>query len=397
MKIVGQKILGKVLGVALALMIAMPGAQARPRLGLGVALLPLAIVGGIAGAAIGSRKARAHRAYHSRYKARRERGAIRQARPVAPAPDVAAATPVPEQSRRAPEQSRAQPAGWAGPLFWPHAYDGVFEYAFGLPRDDNQFWARGFGDVIDGMFAPPARETTGRASNDGQRAWQGLCGSEAPAAPDITIARVREAVQPTAEQQGAIEELRKALLRATERIGSACPAGPAATPPERLHLMIARLTAMRQAVITVQGPLRTFYDQLSEEQKQALERIGSDSGAASASTDASAGAGCAAPVANWPQAQIERVVQPTKAQRAPLEQLRQTALGLAQFVASTCPASAPRTAPARLEAIKERLGALRYAASNVSSAYEQFYASLSDAQKARLQSVSRERRADSGR
>ena len=161
--------------------------------------------------------------------------------------------------------------------------------------------------------------------------------------------------------------------------------------------MIARLTAMRQAVITVQGPLRTFYDQLSEEQKQALERIGSDSGAASASTDASAGAGCAAPVANWPQAQIERVVQPTKAQRAPLEQLRQTALGLAQFVASTCPASAPRTAPARLEAIKERLGALRYAASNVSSAYEQFYASLSDAQKARLQSVSRERRADSGR
>ncbi len=388
-----MKILGTVLGVALASMIAMPGAQARPRLGLGVALLPLAIVGGIAGAAIGSRKARAHRAYHSRHKARRERGAIRQARPAAPAPDVATATPMPEQFRPAPEQSRAQPAGWAGPLFWPHAYDGVFEYAFGLPRDDNQFWARGFGDVIDGMFAPPARETTGRASNDGLRAWQNLCGSEAPAAPDITIARIREAVQPTAEQQAAIEELRKALLRATERIGSACPAGQAATPPERLHLMIARLTAMRQAVITVQGPLRTFYDQLSEEQKQALERIGSDGDAARRS----ASAGCAAPVANWPQAQIERVVQPTKAQRAPLEQLRQTALGLAQFVASTCPASAPRTAPARLEAIKERLGALRYAASNVSPAYEQFYASLSDAQKARLQSVSRERRADSRR
>ena len=386
-----MKILRTVLGVALASMIAMPGAQARPRLGLGVALLPLAIVGGIAGAAIGSGKARAHRAYHSRHKARRERGAIRQARPAAPAPDVATATPMPEQFRPAPEQSRAQPAGWAGPLFWPHAYDGVFEYAFGLPRDDNQFWARGFGDVIDGMFAPPARETTGRASNDGLRAWQNLCGSEAPAAPDITIARVREAVQPTAEQQAAIEELRKALLRATERIGSACPAGQAATPPERLHLMIARLAAMRQAVITVQGPLRTFYDQLSEEQKQALERIGSDGDAANAS------AGCAAPVANWPQAQIERVVQPTKAQRAPLEQLRLTALGLAQFVASTCPASAPRTAPARLEAIKERLGALRYAASNVSSAYEQFYASLSDAQKVRLQSVSRERRADSRR
>ena len=77
-------------------------------------------------------------------------------------------------------------------------------------------------------------------------------------------------------------------------------------------------------------------------------------------------------MADWPQAQIERVVQPTKAQRPPLEQLRQTSLGLAQFVASTCPASAPRSAPERLEAIKERLGALRYAASNVSPAYERF-------------------------
>ncbi len=80
-----MKILGKVLGVALASLIAMPGAQARPRLGLGVALLPLAIVGGIAGAAIGSRKARAHRSHYSRHHARRERGAIRQARPAAPA------------------------------------------------------------------------------------------------------------------------------------------------------------------------------------------------------------------------------------------------------------------------------------------------------------------------
>ena len=159
--------------------------------------------------------------------------------------------------------------------------------------------------------------------------------------------------------------------------------------------MVSRLTAMRQAVLTVQGPLRAFYDQLSDQQKQALERIGSDSDAGNARADTNAG--CAAPVANWPQAQIERVLQPTKAQREPLERLRQTALGLAQFVASTCPASAPRTAPERLEAVKDRLAVLRYAASNVSPAYEQFYASLSDAQKARLRSMSRERRAETRR
>jgi hypothetical protein len=397
-----MKILGQVLGAALALTIAMPGAQARPRIGLGLALMPLAIVGGIAGAAIGSRKAKAHRAYKARNKVRRERAIARQERlrqrpAVAPSPEMARVAPDQSRAAPSPEQSRAQAAGWAGPLFWPHAYDGVFEYAFGLPGDDNQFWARGFGDVIDGMFVQPARETTARASGDGLRTWENLCGSEAPKTADVTIARIREAVQPAKEQEAAVAELRAALARATERIEGACPSEQAATPPERLHLMISRLTAMRQAVLTVQGPLRTFYDQLSDEQKQALERIGSDADMSTVRADANATAGCAAPVANWPQGQIERVLQPTKEQRAHLEQLRQTALGLAQFVASTCPANAPRTAPERLEAVKERLGALRYAASNVSPAYEQFYASLTDAQKARLRSMSRERRADSRR
>ena len=58
-----MRTLGKLTGVvALASVLAMPSAQARPRLG-GALFLPLAIVGGIAGAAIGSRKARAHRSY----------------------------------------------------------------------------------------------------------------------------------------------------------------------------------------------------------------------------------------------------------------------------------------------------------------------------------------------
>jgi LTXXQ motif family protein len=383
-----MKILGKVLGVALASLIALPGAQARPRFG-GLLMAPLAIVGGIAGAAVGSRKARAFRSY-ARHNVRRER-AIRQARPAAaPGLETAAAIPAPEQHRTTTASQRGTSGGWSGPLFWPYAYDGVFEYAFGLPGDDKQFWARGFGDVIDGMFVQTVRETTGRASNDGLRTWGNLCGSEAQAAPHVTVARIREAVQPTAEQQPAIEELRQALARAAERIGNACPASQAETPPERLHMMAARLTAVRQAVLTVQGPLRTFYEQLNDKQKEALERLGSDHDTASNNPNA----GCAAPVANWPQAQIERAVRPTNEQRAYLERLRQTSLGLAQFVASTCPANAPRTAPERLEAVKERLGALRYAASNVSPAYEQFYASLTDAQKVRFRSISRERRAD---
>ena len=401
-----MRTLGKLMGVVtLASVLAMPSAQARPRFG-GALFLPLAVVGGIAGAAIGSRKARAHR-YYARHKVRGDRAAIREARreraaairearrkpqpePAIPRSDSEQMAPAPQQSR-APQNatpSRAVAAGWAGPLFWPHAYDGVFEYALGLPGEDKQFWARGFGDVIDGMFVMPERETTGSA---GQRGWENLCGAEAPKAAEVTVARIRETVQPTQGQQPALDELRAALLRATERIESACPAQQAATPPERLHLMIARLTAMRHAVNTVGPALRAFYDQLSDEQKTALQRVDDVNARADAT------AGCAMPVANWPQGQIERVLQPTQAQRPHLERLRQTSLGMAQFVASTCPREAPRTAPERLEAIKERLGALRYAANNVRPAYEQFYASLSDSQKARFQSMSRDRRAESRR
>jgi hypothetical protein len=91
------------------------------------------------------------------------------------------------------------------------------------------------------------------------------------------------------------------------------------------------------------------------------------------------------------------VLQPTKAQRPLLEQLRRTALGMAQFVASTCPKEEPGTALARLDAVKDRLAVLRYAASNVSPVFEQFYGSLSDSQKARFRTLARERQADSRR
>ncbi len=265
------------------------------------------------------------------------------------------------------------------------------------PATTTSSGSRGFGDVIDGMFAPPpVRETIGRASNDGVRAWGSLCGSErSAAAPDITVARIREAVQPTEAQQAAIAELRTALVRATERIQNACPSEQAATPPERLHLMVSRLTAMRQAVLTVQGPLRTFYDQLSDQQKQALERIGSDSDAGNARADANArlrraggelaaGADRARPAAHQGAGANSGTAAPDRARSRPVRRQH-----------LPCQRAAHRARAARSG--KGPAGVLRYAASNVSPAYEQFYASLSDAQKARFRSMSRERRAETRR
>ena len=97
---------------------------------------------------------------------------------------------------------------------------------------------------------------------------------------------------------------------------------------------------------------------------------------------------------DWPAEKIARFVRPTRDQYEGLERLRMTALHLAKFVASTCPAERPRTAPERLEAAKARLNALRYAALNVTPALARFYLSLSDEQKARLNGPGRDIRAE---
>ena len=45
--------------------------------------------------------------------------------------------------------------GWGGPVFWPYAYDDVFDYAFwpSGPYDD-PFWSYGYDDLFAGILLP---------------------------------------------------------------------------------------------------------------------------------------------------------------------------------------------------------------------------------------------------
>lgn len=366
-----------VLAVGLAAVLAAPTtADARPRLLRGLFAAPLAIIGGVVGAR--SARAKHHRSAHRPVEpqARASTGETRQAAvdPRSPSPDAGPVS-----------------AGWTGPVFWPYASDDVFGSAFGLD-DDSQFWTRGFADAIDGMFPPPQRavDERGRRSSataSESRAWRAMCGSESTHGADVLAKRISEIVQPTAGQQAAFDDLRAGLTRAFDRIKSACSAEPAVTGPARLNLVIARLTAARQAVTMVSAPGRAFYAALSNEQTARLEEAAAGPARARAAdvTVARAAAPCATPV-EWPYGRIERTLRPTPEQRASLEQLRLMSLHLANSVASTCPTTMEGTAPERLDAIRLRLSVLRYAALNVSSAYNRFYSSLSAQQKARLHS-----------
>jgi hypothetical protein len=354
-----------------AVLMAVPVPAQAQRLSLpGVLSAPLHILRGITGAVRGQ-------VYRGRH------GVPRSARRAVPPATAAAAAATAETTGSASTgsyQSRNVAASaWSGPLFWPNAYDGMFEYAFGTD-DGAKFWARGYGDVVESMFVPPRgprvaeASTDGKASSDAKRAWIDLCGGETEGSAQAISNRIRDAVKPTEQQTAAFEEMASSLERGFQAIKAVCPSDQAATPTERLNLMIARLSGMRQAVLAVSAGAKSFYSTLSDEQKAAFD----------GPADVNAGALCAGGPIEWPQREIARTLRPTRQQYPELERLRQTSMHLGQFVGSTCPGERPKTTVERLDAVMERLSALRYAALNTGPALNRFYLALNNDQKSRL-------------
>jgi len=351
----------------LGALLAMPLPAQAQRLSLpGVLSAPLHILRGITGAVRGQ-------VYRGRHGVRRS--ARRAAPPVAAAAAVTGAETTGSASTGSYGSRNLGASVWAGPLFWPNAYDGMFEYAFGMD-DGGKFWARGYGDVIDSMFPPSRGPRVADANSDSKRFWVSLCGGETVGSAQTIADRIRDTVKPTEEQSAAFDDLSAALKRGFEGIKAVCPSDQAVTPTERLNMMIARLSAMRHAVMAVSGALKTFHATLSDEQKAALDNT--------ADANATANVQCATGPVDWPAREIARTLRPTREQYPDLEKLRQTALHLAKFVGSTCPAERPKTAIERIDAVKERLGALRYAALNTGPALNSFYLALNKEQKSRL-------------
>ena len=88
--------------------------------------------------------------------------------------------------------------------------------------------------------------------------------------------------------------------------------------------------------------------------------------------------------AEWRIDAIERTVRPTEAQRAAFDALKDASNKAADIVAAACPRAFPSSAAARLAATETRLEAMLQALKTVRPAFDAFYATLNDAQKARL-------------
>jgi hypothetical protein len=307
--------------------------------------------------------------------------------------------------------------GWVGPLYWPFAYNDMYDYAMWGDNDDDSFWGYGYDDIYVSLFAPYAYDdltgylpehasaapgTTGAAppvsATPGAQASQlaQMCAEDSHDIAGLPIDKFQQAIQPTDAQRVALDDLANASLKAAQDIKAACPTDIALTAPSRLAAMQQRIEAMIAAVATVQPALEKFYSLLTDEQKARLTALGNDQRQSQAAEKATGSlaksCGTAQPgVMEWPTAEIDQAVRPTEVQRASLAALQNATTKAADMLKAACLTDNPLTPPARLAAVGKRLDTMLQAVKTVRSALNDFYGSLSDEQKARFEAIGPQR------
>jgi LTXXQ motif family protein len=302
---------------------------------------------------------------------------------------------------------RAAFVPWYGPVFWPYAYSDIFDYAFWPYGYDDGFWAYAYDDFFDGLFwgeaGPPAEYTYAAPYPQARRyaapsyaSVQELCKEPSNGVTAWPFAEIERKVGVNADQKQLLGDVRKASQEAAATFKASCPTENAfpLTPPGRLDAMTARLEATLQAVQTVRPPLEAFYNSLSDEQKERFNQLGPKNTAtnAPASATSQAADSCGQPkpgLANLPIEKIEDAVNPTDAQEAKLNGLQDATNKAVSIMQAACPNETPITPTGRLEAMENRLQAMIDAAQTVKPALNNFYASLTNEQKARFDRIGR--------
>jgi hypothetical protein len=210
------------------------------------------------------------------------------------------------------------------------------------------------------------------------------CAGLAQGVTNLPIDRIRQTVHPTADQEAALEDLSATSSLASDIIKS-CPASAPLTPVGRLDAAGQRLDATIKAIHILRSPLERFYRALSDEQRRQFNAItGSTEGARSSGNMATVCSQQAGAVIGLPVQRIEQVVQPTAQQQNTFDELKKAAQKAGDQLQSSCPTAVPKSPLARLDTVATRLGIMVDAVEAVRPNLKNFYASLSDEQKARF-------------
>src|SRR5262245_65114743 len=137
-------------------------------------------------------------------------------------------TNLPSQPSASPEQTAA--------IFWPDAAADLADYVL-FADGKERFCTYGYDSVVHAAFTAAdsgdprgmhGRPGAGRLSGVSSQAKTPLASSDLcranSASADALIERIERAVGPNVSQRDALEQLRRALAQAIERIANACPA-----------------------------------------------------------------------------------------------------------------------------------------------------------------------------
>ncbi|AMN45158.1 Spy/CpxP family protein refolding chaperone [Rhodoplanes sp. Z2-YC6860] len=314
---------------------------------------------------------------------------------------------------------------WRGPVYWPYAYNDLFYYTFWPDSYDPGYWAYAYDDFFDGVFFPDgapyaeyaaegpydgayARTTTtgvapsrsysssggGNVPGRVNQATREFCADQATGITAWPIDKIANAVGPNNEQKKLLDDLRQASQQAASEFKDACPDAVPLTPPGRLQAMTQRLQAMDDAVTTVKPALEAFTNSLSDEQKARFNELGPTlRGSQKAAATPDQTANCSSEKAGLSSLAVDRIesaLQPTEAQEASLDRLDDALQQSVDTLRNACPNVVPLTPVGRLDVMKQRLDAMIQAANAVRPALEDFYAALTDEQKAKFNRLGRQ-------
>lgn len=294
---------------------------------------------------------------------------------------------------------------WYRPVFWPYAYVDIFYFVFWPYGYENGYWAYVYDEFIDSLLwgvAGPPEEYVAYASAPPPRARRAtvrqLCQDPGSGITAWPFGEIERELDLDRRQKVLLDDVRDAASSAAVVFRASCPADNAypLTPPGRLRAVTARLRATLEAVETVRSPLERFYDSLSDEQKARFNGLGPSKLRRSAEARTALpenGEAClqAKPgLTNLPIEQIDAVLAPGGQQEKLLDNLAGATNKAVSILQAACPIESPLTPPGRLAAMQTRLQAMIDAADTVRPALDEFYASLSNEQKARFNRLGRE-------
>jgi hypothetical protein len=285
--------------------------------------------------------------------------------------------------------------GWVGPLFWPFAYYDISDYA--TWGDGMGFWGYGYRDIYAAIFTPYDEDELSRYVNPPRtRVFRGfptlarVCGDEPDELASLQVEQIRQTMRLSEQQRAILDDLRNGSVEAAQTVRASCPTEAASTPTERLAAMQKRLQAMKSAIMRIRTPFEEFYESLDDDQKAELAVLNDQRKPVAPKVPFAQS--CAPPEAlPWPASELEAKLHPNPSQHEALATLQRMSVLARNTLNFACQPEESLAPPDRLATADTRLDAMLDAIRWIKPALDDFYATLSEGQKAQFDTIGQRR------